>query len=593
MTVDKRPPGIATAFRNFDYEEEIARLKRSGGGGLVSDPSYRKGTGNVAQTSSGNGAALLANVAGMPALDLPAGTWRVHGYASTYANVADYVYMQLYNETDGAVIPGTYSAGSINNTVASLIFGEPQTAAVITLTKTTRLRLYLTPAGSSTITINSGFCTTMMEAWLVGPGPQGAKGDTGATGGNATVPIDPWHIVGTVGEPALQNGWSQGGSGFSQISFRRNPLGVVELRGTMTGGAMTQIAFTLPAGCRPATDLRLPMYTDGGVETMLYISSGGGVYPWLGGNTMVSLDGIQFDTGTVTQMPTGPQGAKGDPGAPNAALVWPPGLSTLNAQRDEFPGGYWPRYRRYMRNPAGQVSAQRLTLFEFTYDYTSWHSGGLIELTLTTDYYVGGGLRAILIYGWSQGPPGTTEGRVEIVSAYGPNFVAPKLAPSVPAFTSGQGAIDYPNARKAAQGFSALNQVIFDGTLATISDPGWAPVPSFSKPEPWRTIGAAGEPAFQNGWSGVTGNTPQFRKRNDGTCEMRGLVTGVNPNTTVFALPSGYQPSPIYMATPYAEFTSPGGYPSAIILLDNNVTLYGTGPGFTAWCSLAATWSVD
>jgi hypothetical protein len=32
MTVDKRPPGIATAFRNFDYEEEIARLKRSGGG---------------------------------------------------------------------------------------------------------------------------------------------------------------------------------------------------------------------------------------------------------------------------------------------------------------------------------------------------------------------------------------------------------------------------------------------------------------------------------------------------------------------------------------------------------------------------------
>jgi hypothetical protein len=33
MTVDLRPTGIGTAFRNFDYEKEIARLKRSGGGG--------------------------------------------------------------------------------------------------------------------------------------------------------------------------------------------------------------------------------------------------------------------------------------------------------------------------------------------------------------------------------------------------------------------------------------------------------------------------------------------------------------------------------------------------------------------------------
>jgi hypothetical protein len=32
MTVDLRPTGIGTAFRNFDYEKEIARLKRSGGG---------------------------------------------------------------------------------------------------------------------------------------------------------------------------------------------------------------------------------------------------------------------------------------------------------------------------------------------------------------------------------------------------------------------------------------------------------------------------------------------------------------------------------------------------------------------------------
>src|SRR3954471_15534608 len=33
MSRDKRAPGIGTAFRNFDYETEIDRLKRSGGGG--------------------------------------------------------------------------------------------------------------------------------------------------------------------------------------------------------------------------------------------------------------------------------------------------------------------------------------------------------------------------------------------------------------------------------------------------------------------------------------------------------------------------------------------------------------------------------
>jgi hypothetical protein len=43
MSRDKRPPGIGTAFRNFDYEEEIDRLKRTAfpggsGGGTAGPP---------------------------------------------------------------------------------------------------------------------------------------------------------------------------------------------------------------------------------------------------------------------------------------------------------------------------------------------------------------------------------------------------------------------------------------------------------------------------------------------------------------------------------------------------------------------------
>ena len=52
MSKDKRPPTIANSIRNTDYEREINRLKRSGGGGSVAAAAYRSGPGPIASVGA-------------------------------------------------------------------------------------------------------------------------------------------------------------------------------------------------------------------------------------------------------------------------------------------------------------------------------------------------------------------------------------------------------------------------------------------------------------------------------------------------------------------------------------------------------------
>lgn len=59
-----------------------------------------------------------------------------------------------------------------------------------------------------------------------------------------------------------------------------------------------------------------------------------------------------------------------------------------------------------------------------------------------------------------------------------------------------------------------------------------------------RSVGGAGEPAFQNGWvnAGATFNGAQFRKLADGRVELRGAIKSGTNNATAFTLPAGYRP---------------------------------------------------
>jgi hypothetical protein len=65
-------------------------------------------------------------------------------------------------------------------------------------------------------------------------------------------------------------------------------------------------------------------------------------------------------------------------------------------------------------------------------------------------------------------------------------------------------------------------------------------------PEPtWHTVGAAGEPGFQNAWvsaAGLAFDDPQFRKLADGRVQVRGAVKNGTNNAVVFTLPAGYAP---------------------------------------------------
>jgi hypothetical protein len=69
----------------------------------------------------------------------------------------------------------------------------------------------------------------------------------------ATEGGEQWREVGTPGQPALQNSWANAGAGNTTCAFRKNVLGMVELRGVLTNAAGTNAAtaFVLPDGYRP------------------------------------------------------------------------------------------------------------------------------------------------------------------------------------------------------------------------------------------------------------------------------------------------------------------------------------------------------
>jgi hypothetical protein len=62
--------------------------------------------------------------------------------------------------------------------------------------------------------------------------------------------------------------------------------------------------------------------------------------------------------------------------------------------------------------------------------------------------------------------------------------------------------------------------------------------------EAWHTVGAPGEPAFQNGWvsEATFFDDPQFRRASDGRVQLRGAAKSGTNNTVVFTLPAAYAP---------------------------------------------------
>jgi hypothetical protein len=146
------------------------------------------------------------------------------------------------------------------------------------------------------------------------------RGITGGCGGGNFCPGDPvtrqqmavflvktleavtqseaFHLVGTAGEPPFQNGWGNFGDIFSEAGFFKDALGIVHLKGTLSGPGNSTTAFTLPEGYRPAEALVMPAAGAGagGIGAILIIGQNGQLAPTCagGGPCNVGLDGLAF-----------------------------------------------------------------------------------------------------------------------------------------------------------------------------------------------------------------------------------------------------------------------------------------------------------
>ena len=95
----------------------------------------------------------------------------------------------------------------------------------------------------------------------------------------------------------------------------------------------------------------------------------------------------------------------------------------------------------------------------------------------------------------------------------------------------------------------------------------------------WHAVGAAGEPAFQNGWvnEGPTSDeTAGFAEDRSGLVRLKGVIQS-GTNDTVFTLPAGYRPSKNVIETMLRQ----NGPNELIVHPDGGVVITG-GLGFAS-----------
>jgi microcystin-dependent protein len=86
--------------------------------------------------------------------------------------------------------------------------------------------------------------------------------------------------------------------------------------------------------------------------------------------------------------------------------------------------------------------------------------------------------------------------------------------------------------------------------------------------EPWHQVGDPGEPAFENGWAAIAGETPPaYRKYPDGRVALRGAARGTAQGVPIFTLPVGYRPAVSRNRNVTADSTA-GGQANAVAQLN-------------------------
>lgn len=105
-------------------------------------------------------------------------------------------------------------------------------------------------------------------------------------------PVEPLTVSAWIA-PTLINSWANFGSGFETAAYLKDPLGFVHLKGVITGGASTTVAFVLPAGYRPGATT-LGAAGGGSLLAEAQAFANGDVACTFPATTPVGLSGITF-----------------------------------------------------------------------------------------------------------------------------------------------------------------------------------------------------------------------------------------------------------------------------------------------------------
>lgn len=135
-----------------------------------------------------------------------------------------------------------------------------------------------------------------------GPTNTGSTGITAAQmdAAIATGSLCWWHDPGVVravggGAPAAAflNSWVNYGGGFAAAKYYFDRDGSVVIEGSIKTGSSGTVAFTLPAGYRPSTQMAFPVDANGS-HGLVYVEPDGDVLISTGSSTVTHLNGIRF-----------------------------------------------------------------------------------------------------------------------------------------------------------------------------------------------------------------------------------------------------------------------------------------------------------